>query len=134
MIPRSAVAIPWTANSALPEGGGNPHAPFRVFSQTIKEPKMDANRDDEIRTRAYQLWEEEGRPEGRAEQHWFTARESLAVEENHQTALLPIDTGTDAEPIEAVENAGEFPTLTDQGEQRIPRRPKTGDASQPANS
>ena len=95
---------------------------------------MEANRDDEIRTRAYQLWEEEGRPEGRADQHWCTARESLAVEENHETALLPLDTGTDAEPIEAVENAGEFPTLTDQGEQRIPRRPKTGDPSQPANS
>ena len=95
---------------------------------------MEANRDDEIRTRAYQLWEEEGRPEGRADQHWFTARESLAVEENHETALLPLDTGTDAEPIEAVENAGEFPTLTDRGEQRIPRRPKPGDASQPANS
>jgi hypothetical protein len=95
---------------------------------------MEANRDDEIRARAYQLWEEEGRPEGRAEQHWFTARESLAIEENHESTLLPLDTGTDAEPIEAVENAGEFPTLTDQGEQRIPRRPKSGDASQPANS
>lgn len=95
---------------------------------------MEVNHDDEIRARAYQLWEEEGRPEGRAEQHWFTARESLAVEENHESALLPIDTGTGAEPIEAVENAGEFPTLTDQGEQRIPRRPKEGDASQPANS
>lgn len=95
---------------------------------------MEANRDDEIRARAYQLWEEEGRPEGRAEQHWFTARESLAIEENHESALLPLDTGTDAEPIEAVENAGEFPTLTDQGEQRNPRRPKSGDASQPANS
>ncbi|CAI9408386.1 hypothetical protein ANOBCDAF_01850 [Pleomorphomonas sp. T1.2MG-36] len=95
---------------------------------------MGANRDDEIRARAYRLWEEEGRPEGRAEQHWFTARESLAVEENHESTLLPIDTGTNGEPIEAVENAGEFPTLTDQGEQRIPRRPKPDDASQPANS
>ena len=89
---------------------------------------MEANRDDEIRTRAYQLWEEEGRPEGRADQHWFTARESLAVEENHETALLPLDTGTDAEPIEAVENAGEFPTLTDQGEQQIPHHPDPDDA------
>ncbi|PKR89922.1 hypothetical protein CXZ10_07010 [Pleomorphomonas diazotrophica] len=95
---------------------------------------MDANRDDEIRARAYQLWEEEGRPEGRAEQHWFTARESLAIEENQDSTYLPIDSGTDAEPIEALENAGEFPTLTDQGEQRIPRRPKEDDPSLPANS
>lgn len=95
---------------------------------------MSANRDDKIRARAYQLWEEEGRPEGRADQHWFSARESLAVEENNESALLPADSGTDAEPIEAIENAGEFPTLTDQGEQRIPHHPKTDDASHPANN
>ncbi|MCM5552804.1 DUF2934 domain-containing protein [Pleomorphomonas sp. NRK KF1] len=95
---------------------------------------MQVNRDDEIRARAYQLWEEEGRPEGRAEQHWFTAREALSVEENQDTTYLPIDNGTDAEPIEAVENAGEFPTLTDQGEQRLPRRSKRDDESLPANS
>lgn len=95
---------------------------------------MDANRDDEIRARAYQLWEEEGRPEGRAEQHWFTARESLAVEENQDSTYLPIDSGTGAEPIEALENTGEFPTLTDQGEQRIPHRPEEDDPSLPANS
>jgi hypothetical protein len=29
----------------------------------------------------------------------------------------------DGEPIEALENEGEFPTLTDQGEQEIPHRP-----------
>lgn len=95
---------------------------------------MDANRDDEIRARAYQLWEEEGRPEGRAEQHWFTARESLAVEENQDSTYLPIDSGMDAEPIEALENAGEFPTLTDQGEQLIPHRPEEDDPSLPANT
>ncbi len=95
---------------------------------------MEANREDEIRARAYQLWEEEGRPEGRAEQHWFTAREAVAVEENHETALLPIDAGNDAEPLEALENAGEFPTLTDQGEQRIPRRRSRDDLSPPANT
>lgn len=87
---------------------------------------MDANRDDKIRARAYQLWEEEGRPEGRAEQHWFTASESLAVEENQEDTYLPIDTGTAPEPIEAVENAGEFPRLTDQGDQQIPHHADPG--------
>ena len=81
------------------------------------------NREDEVRARAHQLWEEEGRPEGQADRHWFTARETLAIEENHEAALLPIDTGTEPEPIEALENTGEFPTLTDQGEQEIPHRP-----------
>lgn len=93
-----------------------------------------ANRDDEIRARAYQLWEEEGRPEGRSEQHWFTAKETLAVEENQDSTYLPIDNGTGPEPIEAVENAGEFPTLTDQGDQQIPRRRKRGDMAPPINN
>lgn len=92
------------------------------------------DRDDEIRARAYQLWEEEGRPEGRAEQHWFTAKETLAVEENQESTYLPINEGTSPEHIEALENAGEFPTLTDQGDQQIPRRRKRGDTTLPINN
>lgn len=88
---------------------------------------MEAEREDKIRARAYQLWEEEGRPEGCAEQHWYTARESLAVEENQESTYLPIDTDTEPEPIEAVENAGGFPTLTDQGEQQIPHHARRGE-------
>jgi len=110
---------------------------------------MEADREDEIRARAYQLWEEEGRPEGRAEQHWFTAKESLAIEENQESTYLPVDTGTDPEPIEAVENTGtdpepieaventgEFPTLTDQGELQTPHRAERGKSpsTPPANN
>lgn len=87
--------------------------------------------DDKIRARAYQLWEEEGRPEGRAEQHWFTARESVAIEEGQASTYLPIDSGLGPEPIEALENTGEFPTLTDQGEQQIPHHPDPNDATSP---
>ena len=90
---------------------------------------MGADREDKIRARAYQLWEEEGRPEGRAEQHWFTAKETLAVEENQEDTYLPIETGTEPEPIEAVENAGEFPTLTDRGDQQIPHHADHGKAT-----
>ncbi len=97
---------------------------------------MEANRDDKIRARAYQLWEEEGRPDGRAEQHWYTARESLAVEENQESTYLPVETGTSAEPIEALENGGEFPTLTDQDEQQIPHHPERNEepSTPPANN
>jgi Protein of unknown function (DUF2934) len=94
---------------------------------------MEADRDDKIKARAYQLWEEEGRPEGRAEQHWFTAKESVAVEENQASTYLPIDSGMDPEPIEAIENAGEFPTLTDQGELRVPGFDEE-DETPPANN
>jgi hypothetical protein len=93
------------------------------------------NDDDEhehterIRRRAYQLWEQEGRPDGHAEDHWDKAAELVAIEDNHEFALQPVPkadelgpNGEPVEPIEAVENTGEFPTMTDQGEQEIPSR------------
>jgi hypothetical protein len=42
---------------------------------------MESDRPDvdetKIRERAYQLWEDEGRPEGRHEHHWFQAVRDL---------------------------------------------------------
>ena len=35
--------------------------------------------EDRIRQRAHQLWEEEGRPEGRAQDHWSRARQELQL-------------------------------------------------------
>jgi len=67
--------------------------------------------DQRVRERAYRLWVEEGCPEGRSDVHWDRARELVAIEENHKLATKP------------VENAGEFPTMTDQGEeQAAPKR------------
>ncbi len=37
---------------------------------------MDTERDDAIRRRAYALWESEGRPAGRHEEHWRRAAEA----------------------------------------------------------
>ena len=34
--------------------------------------------DQHIRTRAYEIWESEGRPDGRHEQHWRTASEEFS--------------------------------------------------------
>ncbi len=39
---------------------------------------MDQNKDDEIRTRAYRVWEDEGRPEGRHDDHWQQAQQEGA--------------------------------------------------------
>lgn len=33
-----------------------------------------SDEDEDIRRRAYRFWEDEGRPEGRAEHHWEQAR------------------------------------------------------------
>lgn len=35
--------------------------------------------EEQIRLRAYQIWEEEGRPEGRAEEHWQRASDEVTL-------------------------------------------------------
>lgn len=40
-----------------------------------------ADREARVRERAYRLWEEEGRPEGRAEAHWREATRQILAEE-----------------------------------------------------
>ena len=83
--------------------------------------------EERIRQRAYRLWVEEGRPKGRENLHWEMAKELIAIEDGQQATLKPIDahlgpTGEPVEPVEALVNAGEFPTLTDQGEGQAPKR------------
>ena len=86
-----------------------------------------SDHDGRVRQRAYQIWTEEGCPEGRAEIHWEMARELVAIEENFSIALkpAPVD-GAESpggEPIEEAAiaaNAGEVPTIVDQGEQVYP--------------
>lgn len=88
---------------------------------------MSDGREDRIRARAHQLWEEDGRPEGRADVHWEKASELVAIEESQESATVPVGESVAAaeaaEPLIALENEGEFPTLTDQGEQRVPHAP-----------
>jgi hypothetical protein len=36
------------------------------------------DQEQRIRARAYRIWEEEGRPEGRAEVHWDMARATFS--------------------------------------------------------
>jgi hypothetical protein len=81
--------------------------------------------EERVRKRAYRIWIDEGCPEGREKLHWEMARELVAIEENYEATLQPApaageetSSGEPVEPIEAVENLGEFPTLTDQGEER----------------
>ena len=73
--------------------------------------------EERIRARAHRLWEEEGRPEGRAEAHWEQARLIVALEDAQHMILKPVQ-APEAEPIELVRNLGEFPTATDQGEEQ----------------
>lgn len=78
----------------------------------------DAALERRIREKARRLWEAEGRPHGREESFRDQAKEMVAIEDAHETALKPIpEAGEPVEPEIAVENQGEFPDLTDQGEQ-----------------
>ncbi len=74
---------------------------------------------DRISRKAHDLWEAEGRPHGRDQDHWDQAREIIAIEDSQGDTLLPRDTGAE-EPIEdsqeALRNLADFPNLTDQGE------------------
>jgi hypothetical protein len=81
-----------------------------------------------VRARARRLWESEGRPDGGEDAFLGRARALIAIEDNPHAATKPVPKSAAdvrrkaVEPIEAVENQGEFPTLTDQGEEQTPRR------------
>ena len=85
-----------------------------------RKPKHDHVHDhDRIAAKAHELWEADGRPHGRDQDHWDQAREIIAVEDSQRDTLLPRDTGAQ-EPIEepeaALRNLADMPNLTDQGE------------------
>lgn len=82
--------------------------------------------EDRIRERAHHIWEEEGRPEGREREHWDMASELVAQQEGMAGTLEknPSRGGDDeaqrtqpVEPLLSVENLGDTPGLTDQGEE-----------------
>lgn len=86
--------------------------------------------EDRIRERAYRLWLEEGQPQGKDAEHWEKARELLALESDPEEGKEGVAEGYNkpgpwGEPVEdarILENQGEFPTTTDQGEQQVPKK------------
>lgn len=89
---------------------------------------MDDDYNERVRRRAYQIWLEEGRPEGREEIHWEMARELVAIEDGQTSALKPVRRSSadpelaadTVEPAAPAANMGELPTMTDAGEQTYP--------------
>jgi hypothetical protein len=103
---------------------------------------MDSE-DRKVAARANMLWEEAGKPASGPDAYAGRARELIAIEEHQKDTLKPTGAapqdnveddpiaspdvfGPEGEPVEpvlAVENEGEFPTLTDEGEgDQVPRR------------
>ncbi|MDB5359222.1 MAG: hypothetical protein JWO51_519 [Rhodospirillales bacterium] len=96
--------------------------------------------EERVRARAHEIWVREGKPDGRAEDHWALAREEVSEEEGIPNSLKPIEPeGPIAEPLLAVESLGDLPgRLSDQGErQDYPVRRKapkaTADATKPSS-
>ncbi|MDR5782716.1 DUF2934 domain-containing protein [Caballeronia sp. LZ065] len=49
----------------------------------------DQKEQDRIRRRAYEIWEREGSPDGRAEEFWQQAKTSLEAEDAQGTVVAP---------------------------------------------
>ncbi|WP_173931862.1 DUF2934 domain-containing protein [Chelativorans sp. Marseille-P2723] len=58
-----------------------------------------SERDEKIRQRAYEIWEAEGRPEGREAEHWARASQEIEAESAPNSAET--DNGRDAVNIHA---------------------------------
>lgn len=71
----SGAGLPGTAQGASPD----PASPEHSGAATQDRPT-----DDEVRERAFRLWENAGRPEGQGEAHWRQAREELEIEARAQ--------------------------------------------------
>jgi hypothetical protein len=50
---------------------------------------METQQEDQIRRRAYEFWEREGRPDGRAEDFWEQALRSIVGQARSDTSERP---------------------------------------------
>ena len=98
----------------------------------------DRAMEQRVRQRGMTMWEQDGRPKGREADYIALARELIAIESNPDLTAEPVGryTSNEAsrepiEPIEAVTNQGDFPTLTDQGEEQT--APSADGRQTPAN-
>lgn len=68
---------------------------------------MEGDKDEQIRAHAYKLWDDEGRPEGRHEDHWSRAKQHVGMmgdgteEQNLDQAGDPSARISEAEVAEA---------------------------------
>ena len=50
------------------------------------QAELIENMEDEVRQRAYELWEESGREDGRAQDHWLQAESEVLARRNLRSA------------------------------------------------
>jgi hypothetical protein len=78
---------------------------------------MPGTLEQRIRARAHEIWEQEGRPEGREHDHWEKARILVSIEDD-KSSLKPVESER-PEDAKMMENLGEFPSaMTDAGDRQ----------------
>jgi len=62
--------------------------PARKAANPAPPPQVEIleNIEDEVRQRAYELWEESGREDGRAQDHWLQAETEVLARRNQRSA------------------------------------------------
>jgi hypothetical protein len=91
---------------------------------------MAIEKEELIRRRAHEIWENEGRPDGADLRHWQRAADELSRKENHQPARHP-GQRNDRDDVALLQGAGEsgdvdpppaeLPEATGQGPQETTR-------------
>jgi hypothetical protein len=84
---------------------------------------MPPERDEQIRQRAYEIWEREGRPHGRDEEHWRMAVDELVGEFREARFTQPVPAARATETAKPDKPASAEPPKPAGG---------SGDATQPA--
>jgi DUF2934 family protein len=86
--------------------------------------RSERQHDREIRARAHRMWLEAGSPKGREVEYLERARELQAIVEHPGAGLLPNPMLAHPHPTEVIEeaelmeNLGEFPGRSDQGDRQ----------------
>ncbi|RUM20565.1 DUF2934 domain-containing protein [Rhizobium vallis] len=71
---------------------------------------MAIDKHEQIRRRAYEIWEAEGRPEGADLRHWLQACDELAGEDENKTLqdMIDQDDRDDAALLQGAGESGDF--------------------------
>ncbi len=135
-MPEDSTAQDWrVADAARPDFEDETGDGLGTYDEAVRhaaeDPPADEPWEERVRRKAHEIWLSEGGPHGRAEDHWRIAKALVAEEIASGRADLPY-AGREDEPTEEAglqRNLGEFPTLTDQGEEATQPSDDAADAA-----
>ena len=102
--------------------------PLFALCLLLEEKIMATDKHEQIRQRAHEIWENEGRPEGSHLRHWLQAADELEGENEHETLqdLLDEDDRDDAALLQGAGESGDFDKPR---EKTVNRKMKTTEGS-----